>query len=138
MEKQNLLTTIRISYNQFTKTERKIAEYVLQNANEIPYMSISELADSCHVADASVNRFCRTLKVRGYQEFKLLLSTSIQDSNNSSEHGAGRELSEGEPGIPSQIMLNYMNAISETEKMLHVDTVKETVQMMLEAEKIIL
>ena len=39
-------------------------------------MSITDLADACEVGDASVYRFCRTMKLQGYQEFKMKLSLS--------------------------------------------------------------
>ena len=48
----NLLLSIQLNYNQFTKTEKKIADYVLQNAQDVPFMSITELAEGCGVAEA--------------------------------------------------------------------------------------
>ena len=136
MENRNLLTTIRISYNQFTRTGQKIADYVLNNADEVPYMSISQLADACHVADASVNRFCRALKVQGYQEFKLLISTSIQDSRDSeSSRDSKGDLNE-DTGICGQIMIDYIEAVKETKEVMGMDVVDKTVQMMLNADRI--
>ena len=61
----------------FTKTEKKIAEFVIKNTNQVLFMSITDLADACKVADASVHRFCRTMGLKGYQEFKMKLSLSI-------------------------------------------------------------
>ena len=40
-------------------------------------MSISELAEACRVGDTSVFRFCKTMKCKGYQEFKMCLSLSL-------------------------------------------------------------
>lgn len=53
----NLLLDMQLLYNQFTKTEKKIADYVIQNANQVLFMSITDLSDACRVADASVHRF---------------------------------------------------------------------------------
>ena len=76
MSGSSLILDIQLSYNQFTKTEKKIADYVVQNTNKVLFMSITELSESCGVADASVHRFCRTMGVKGYQEFKMKLSLS--------------------------------------------------------------
>ena len=60
MEEINLILKIQSNYNQLTKAEKKVADYCLEHKNEVPYLSITELADSCHVGDTSVYRFCRT------------------------------------------------------------------------------
>ena len=44
-------------------------------------MSITDLADACKVGDASVYRFCRTLGLQGYQEFKMKLSLSLSEDD---------------------------------------------------------
>ena len=49
----NILVKIKLGYNQFTRTERKIADYVLANSKDVPFMSITELSDACHVAEAT-------------------------------------------------------------------------------------
>ncbi len=40
-------------------------------------MSITDLADACNVGESSVFRFCKTMKLKGYQEFKIALAHSI-------------------------------------------------------------
>ncbi|MGN0167806.1 MAG: MurR/RpiR family transcriptional regulator, partial [Acetatifactor sp.] len=74
MEEMNLILKIQSVYNQFTKAEKKVADYCLAHKEEVPYLSITELADACEVGDTSVYRFCRTLKLDGYQEFKMRFS----------------------------------------------------------------
>ena len=64
MAEFGLFLDIQLLYNQLTKTEKKIADYVTKNANQVLFMSITELADACKVADASVYRFCRTIGVK--------------------------------------------------------------------------
>lgn len=76
MSKDNFVLQIKASYNQFTRAEKKVADYVLDNQEKVLYMSITDLADACEVGDASVYRFCRTMKLQGYQEFKMKLSLS--------------------------------------------------------------
>ena len=73
---EDFLTRIRSSYNQFTKAERRVADFILQNPNKVLFMSISDLAETCDVGDTSVFRFCKTMNVKGYQEFKMTLSLS--------------------------------------------------------------
>ena len=64
---EDFLTKIRSAYNQFTKAEKKVADYILQNPDQVLFMSISDLAETCKVGDTSVFRLCKTMKVKGYQ-----------------------------------------------------------------------
>lgn len=84
----NIVLQIQSTYNQLTRAERKVADYVLQNKNKVLYMSITDLADACKVGDTSVYRFCRTLGMDGYQQFKMKLSISLSEHELS---GGGKE-----------------------------------------------
>ncbi len=61
-------------YFRMTKAEKRTADYVMAHRVEPKYMSISELAAECHVAEATISRFCRTLGFKGYNAFKLELA----------------------------------------------------------------
>lgn len=127
----NLQGQIRLNYNQLTKTERKIADYVLANSQRVLFMSITELADACRVAEASVHRFCRTLGVKGYQEFKMLLSIGMN-----AEQERHPEHAEEMPDLLARIEQNHLEAIRETTQLLDDATLRQTVEMMNRAERI--
>ena len=63
-------------YYRLTTAERKVADYVVLHPEECQYMSISELAEACAVAEATVTRFCRRLRFPGYGGFKIALATA--------------------------------------------------------------
>ena len=67
----NILEQIHASYYQLTAAERKLADYVLAQRNQVQFMSITQLAEECGVAEATVSRFCRNLKLKGFNAFKL-------------------------------------------------------------------
>jgi len=72
----DIINEINSRYNQFTKVEKKVADYILQHQDKVVFMSITDLADACNVGDTSVFRFCKSVGVQGYQEFKMALSLS--------------------------------------------------------------
>ena len=74
---EDFLVKIRGEYNQFTKAEKKVADYILASPKEVLFKSITELAEICGVGDTSVFRFCKTMNCKGYQEFKMMLSLSM-------------------------------------------------------------
>ena len=52
----DFITKIRSSYNQLTKAEKKVADYILANPKDVLFMSITDLAEACEVGDTSVFR----------------------------------------------------------------------------------
>ena len=52
----DFLAKVHTMYNQFTKAEKKVADFILQNPKRVLFMSITELADECKVGDTSVFR----------------------------------------------------------------------------------
>ncbi|MFD1129921.1 MurR/RpiR family transcriptional regulator [Paenibacillus provencensis] len=65
---------INTYYPSLTKSEQKVAECVLQNADDLMYYSVTELADYAGVGETTVMRFCRKIGFKGYQDFKLSLA----------------------------------------------------------------
>ncbi len=80
----NLFTNLNNGYYHFTATEKKVADYVLSNKTGAQYMSISELADECGVAEATITRFCRRLDLPGYSAFKLALAKAVAEEQGGS------------------------------------------------------
>lgn len=76
MDEQNLdiLERIHASFYQLTAAERKVADYVLAQHHQVQFMSITQLADECGVAEATISRFCRSLKLKGFNAFKIELA----------------------------------------------------------------
>ena len=76
MDEQNLdiLERIHGAYYQLTATEKRVADYVLSQPAQVQYMSITQLADECGTAEATISRFCRSLKLKGFNAFKLELA----------------------------------------------------------------
>ena len=71
---KNILEQIHASYFQFTAAEQRIADYVLAQYEQVQFMSITQLADECGTADATVSRFCRRLGLKGFNAFKIELA----------------------------------------------------------------
>ena len=137
MATSSFLTEIQLGYNQFTKTEKKIADYVIQNVDKVLFMSISDLADACRVADASVHRFCRTVGVKGYQEFKLKLSLSlsIDEATDKADVALANVGNKTEEKI-DEVLDGYIMALKETRQLINQDEVDRIVLLMLQARNI--
>ena len=101
MEEQNMdiLERIHASYYQLTATERKVADYVLAQHAQVQFMSITQLAEACGIAEATISRFCRNLKLKGFNAFKIELARHSASASKPQEQSAdslvGRSLEVG-------------------------------------------
>lgn len=57
--------------------EARVAEWILNNPHEIVHMSITELAEKCEVAEATIVRLCKKLGYNGFQEIKISLARDL-------------------------------------------------------------
>lgn len=140
-DSMNMILKIQSVYNQFTKAEKRVADYCLQHREEVPFLSITELADACGVGDTSVYRFCRTLKLEGYQEFKMKFSLSQGTASMESrlireENPDGDTQEEPLLKLSRKVMETHQNAIAETYMMLNRAEFEKVLTMFTEAERV--
>ena len=74
MKEQSFWQLLRDKHNDLTKSGRLVADYLVQHPEEAQYLSISSLAKTCGVAEATIFRFCRSLGFDGYNEMKIALA----------------------------------------------------------------
>ena len=70
----DILEWIHANYFQLTTAEKKVADFVLAQPSQIQFMSITQLADECGAAEATISRFCRRLQLKGFNAFKIELA----------------------------------------------------------------
>ncbi len=58
------------SYDNFSRLQRKIADYITSNLGEVVFMSISSLAGTLGVSEATIVRFAQELGYSGFPELK--------------------------------------------------------------------
>lgn len=76
-----MLTLIESSLNDLSKSERKVAEYVLKHSTKTIEQHIANLAEVIGVSEPTIIRFCRRLGFQGFKDFKLRLAQTIPQPN---------------------------------------------------------
>ena len=71
------LTVLRSILPHLTKTERKAAEYILENPAEVIHLTITSLAETCSIAEATIFRLCKKAGFTGFQSFKIALAAEM-------------------------------------------------------------
>ncbi len=128
MATTNLMNEITIAYPNMTRAEKKVADIVLSRPQDLLHATINDLAKICNVGETSVFRFCRTLSLNGYQDFKLslALSTSLPDCTQSKDT-INLLNSSGCEDTSRRILQIYKNALDCALGSFHFDAISRTV-----------
>jgi DNA-binding MurR/RpiR family transcriptional regulator len=136
MAKVDIFSLIRSRYNAFTNTEKKVADYILDNMKDVIYMSITDLADACQVGESSVFRFCKTMKLKGYQEFKIALAHSISHGEETPQISGYITMQDTIEEVSSKILSTNVSALTETFNLINEIDISNAVDSMIKAERI--
>jgi DNA-binding MurR/RpiR family transcriptional regulator len=137
MANSDIINKIVSSYKSLTNAERKVADVVLSNPHRVLNGTITDLAEMCGVGDTSVFRFCRSLKLNGYQDFKVSLALSINSENMLDEKKIDDVFeSENIEGLCRSIYTTYMDSLDDTLNSLNFDAINKAVDLLINAETI--
>lgn len=137
MRKVSILSSIHSNYNNLTNTEKKVADYVLENMKHVVYMSITDLADACCVGESSIFRFCKSLGYKGYQEFKIALAHSITVENEIPQLTDHVTMEDSMEQVASKVLSNNISALNETYNLLNFEDIEKAVQYIVNAERVL-
>jgi Transcriptional regulators len=67
------------TFNDFTETEKRIVNYIENNALEFSLASIDEIVEVCESSHSAIYRFCKKMGYTGFNELKHRVSVSMTD-----------------------------------------------------------
>jgi DNA-binding MurR/RpiR family transcriptional regulator len=122
------------SSTDHTKSEIVIAEYILKNVNDIPYMSIYQLAEACHTSPATITRFCRKFENITYKELKEYARTYIEF--NYTEVDFQKLASKIDLDQVDQYFEKLQSSLNETKQLIHAKDILEVANQIHVAKKV--
>ena len=135
MEK-NILAQMLQEYESFTRSERKIADYVLEHQKETQYISITDLSNQCEVAVSTVSLFCRKLKLAGFNDFKLELARAASPAGGAGIGSGGRGASTP-TAVKDKVLREAQDALTNAYHMLAEREVARAADLLRDAGQVI-
>ena len=133
MDEQNMdiLERIHASYYQLTATERRVADYVLAQHAQVQFMSITQLADECGTAEATISRFCRSLKLKGFNAFKIELARHSAPAAKAQPHSTDTPA-----GRCQEVGRLATDAVHQTIELVQPQLIEQTVELIEQAPRV--
>ncbi|CAM3738903.1 MurR/RpiR family transcriptional regulator [Erysipelothrix urinaevulpis] len=117
----------------FSDTERKIADYILENAKEVTNMTIQDLAKATYSSPSTISRFCLKVNADGFSEFKVKLASEI-GSHSPKETRIEDDLPFTQNESPKEIIENIyslnLQSLNDTYNHLDFDQLQRVAIMM--------
>ncbi|MEM7033340.1 MAG: MurR/RpiR family transcriptional regulator [Chloroflexota bacterium] len=135
-EQPNVLTRIRSQMPTLSESERRVAQWVLSNANTAMHSSMALIGQSCQVSDTTVLRFCRNLGFRGFTDLKITLAQDL--SNPTQLIHDDIEANDTPLVVAKKVFLANIQALYDTLEMLDEDSLQQAVTLLEQANQILL
>ncbi len=134
----NAFEKISNMYYHLTSAEKKVADCVIIHQRDTQYMSISELAESCGVAEATVSRFVKRLGYKGFNAFKLAVANSTAGRGGSGNPLYGEILPEDTVADMCQkLYAANVDAMEQTLALLRPEALRAAGDLLVSAEKVL-
>ncbi|WP_409967938.1 MurR/RpiR family transcriptional regulator [Bengtsoniella intestinalis] len=134
MSHTNVFEKIDQEYYQLTAAERKVGDYIRYQRTRTQYMSISELAEECGVADATISRFCRRLGYKGYNAFKLAIANSTGKTTEQTATTGDITPQDSVEELCQKLYTANVEAMRQTLEVIAPEAIAQAVEMLHQAK----
>ncbi|GAA0590048.1 MurR/RpiR family transcriptional regulator [Virgibacillus siamensis] len=116
-------------------SERRIAEYILQNPDEAILLTAIALGEKSNTSSAAVIRLCKSIGFSGFQELKLRVTGDLQEKAAVDY----RDIKPKEPhkDISEKITAHTIQTIKETMNIMDTSQLNSAVNMLINADSIL-
>lgn len=130
MLSSKIIIKIKQGISKFTKSEKKIAEYIMENPSQAARITITDMAKLCSTSKPSVSRFAKFMGYDSYRDFQKALFASLfpqtpqtivyQDISNidSAEH------------ICHKVFENNIRALNETLSTVDIPALEKMLKLL--------
>ncbi|WP_079477583.1 MurR/RpiR family transcriptional regulator [Halobacillus salinus] len=131
---KHVISRIRSSYNHFSEKEKLIADYIIENREEMVHYTINQIADDLTIAEATVFRFCKRLGFKGFQALKIALASETTNPIEDFHETITPEDNDLE--ITEKIFQANIRALESTREIQSRETIDKVMEYLVEAKRI--
>ncbi|MEN0664907.1 MurR/RpiR family transcriptional regulator [Caldifermentibacillus hisashii] len=131
---KNCLGQIRSHYARLSEKEKKIADYILNNPENIIHNTINDVAEDLNVADATVFRFCKRIGFKGFQAMKITLAAEIIEPIQQIHEEISE--SDDERTVMEKVFQSNIHTLKSTLNLIDETAIEQAVDLLLNAGRV--
>lgn len=124
MSNLNFKNRLQVYGNQLSKSEQKIADFIMAHPKEAVLYSSDGLAQKIGTSKSTISRFCQKLNYRNYNEFSALLSSENKPQPLKDD--------------PIQKVIHYYNQVFlSSSELINIDALNQFINKIKKANQIL-
>lgn len=139
-DNQSYAEIIKLKYNTLRKSEKKIADFILEKGFSVAEMALAELAKAVGVSDPTVVRFTKALGFKGYSDFKAHVLRDWGKENSSLPNSKLVDLNfspdDSLNSIPAKVIKKTIQGLEDTLKIFNDTNYQTAIKAILQAKRI--
>ena len=127
---------VRISgtYGSLRTAEQRVADFILKHAEELIYLTVTELAERTQTSESTVVRLCQKIGYKGYQEFKIMLARDLVGPTETVYEQIGR--ADSLEALKTKIFQANAQALKDTIEVLSESELERAVAALASARRL--
>lgn len=131
------LIKIKERWDEFTPSDKKIGEYIVDNPEQIVNYNTLELADLIDTSQSAIIRFIKKIGYKGYIDFKIDVAKSLEESNDFFPDEVITK-NESIENIISKSKNNVLSTVEKTYALIDTEAIKRAIDDINKANNIYL
>lgn len=131
------LIKIKERWDEFTPSDKKIGEYIVDNPEQIVNYNTLELADLIDTSQSAIIRFIKKIGYKGYIDFKIDVAKSLEESNDFFPDEVITK-NESIENIISKSKNNVLATVEKTYALIDTEAIKRAIKDINKANNIYL
>ena len=119
MKRSDCLLRVKSSLPALNEAEKKVAHYLLGNAEAALNMTITQVASGSGVSETTVFRFCRSIDYRGFQDFRIALARDLVEPRRQPVDLVKR--TDEASAIADKVVHNTIESLQDTLRVIDYD-----------------
>lgn len=129
-----MLARIKTLQQELRRSERKVADLVLDRPNAVISAPIAAIAEEAGVSEPTVIRFCRAIGCSGFQDFKLHLARSL--ASGAPYIYSGVDFDDRAEDLSAKMFDRAVASLVQARNHLNTDALEQAITLLAEAERI--
>ncbi|MDF2881636.1 MAG: Transcriptional regulator, RpiR family [Clostridiaceae bacterium] len=130
------LNRIKEIIEHLNLSEKKVADYILNNPKRVSDLSIKELAEESGSSQSAVVRLCKRLHYKGYKDFRIMIAKDSVDLKEEEDMYSDIKPGDSISTIIRNISFNNKKSIDNTMEFLSVESVNKAINAIVKTERI--
>ncbi|WP_442596229.1 MurR/RpiR family transcriptional regulator [Neobacillus sp. D3-1R] len=136
MENFSIIKLIELQMENYSPSEKKVAEFVLAYPNDVLNMTTKQLAEACESSEGTIIRFCQKAGINSFKGLKLEIAKVIRLSEPQTSVDTLLSFEDDTATVLEKVMRKNISALTNTSKLVQLEQIDAAVQAIDEADRV--